>query len=406
MWLIPILIPVLAAFVILVSPKWNVVKQPGDFNSGWSLRENRKRFGIFLLVSFILTGLVAGGLYWGGTAKMWYKEVWNNKVLRMKHEEKWTTHETRTETYTTGSGKNQQTHTRIVHYTEDHGPYWTLYDDQGKRHRTNEGVYRKWVGIWGNEKKTGENKGSAAGFDRAITGGIFESHWPKTFETIHPRASIHKYKNKVRQAPSVLNLGEPTEELVKRYPRPADQNNTSPIIYLGGVLPDADDLLLRRVNAKLGRQCEIHTILVVFPKDAPRSVMDDVLVAWQGPNKNELATFLSIDGRTVKWCEVHSWLDNTTIHGIVRDAMMGEPFSCQRYADMLLENVPRHWHRKEFVDFDYLKVNIHWGWIVSALVLSIIIVFLVYFGLDGGFERVADRRRERRWQRFQNRRNW
>jgi len=416
MWAIPILVPVLAALVILISPKWNVVKQPGDFNTRYNLRENRKRFAIFLVVSFVLTGLVSGGLYWIGSAKMWYKEVWNNKITKVRHEEKWTTKEQRsrqvpdgTETYYTGTGANRTAHTRTkyrteyYYVTETHGPYWNAYDDQGSKNSISSATYQKWMKLWANEKKVGEHRGSSAGFDRAITGGIFESYWPKTFETMYPYATIHKYKNKVRQAPSVLKLPEPTEELAQKYPRPADKGNTSPVIYYGGKLPDADDMLLRRVNAKLGRRYQIHSILVVFSGDSPRTAADDVLRAWQGPNKNELATFMSIDGTQVKWCEVHSWLDNTTIHGIVRDGLMGEPFSCQRYADLLLESVPKHWHRKQFEDFEYLKVNIHWGWSMGAFLASIVIVWFVYFGLDGGFSRVSDRMRERRFDRMHRR---
>ncbi len=191
---------------------------------------------------------------------------------------------------------------------------------------------------------------------------------------------------------SVLKYAEPTEDMKARYPRPADGNNASPWVSFGGQVPDMDLLLLQRVNASLGMRKQVHTMLVTFAGDMPRNVADEVLAAWQGPNKNELVTFMALDGTDVKWVEVHSWMDDTTLHAMLRDEIAGKPWSTESYAKALRELVPKYWKRKEFADFDYLEVSIHPGWIVGALVLSIIIVVAVFMGLDGRFERLG-------WQR-------
>jgi len=392
--LIPIMLPILVAFVILVSPKWPVTRQGtekvmgnywrSDYSLQQYLKEHRVRFFAFVAITMVLSLIVSGFLFWLGNRKVYDKEVWHFKVTKIQHEEKWTTHETRTETYTTGSGKNQQTHTRTVHYTEEHGPYWTKHLENGENQRIDAGEYANWRKVWANEKKVGEHKGSSAGLSRAITGGIFDCVWPDTFETIYPHGEVHSYKWKVRYSESALrDIGEPTEELVKKYPRPAEQRNTAPLMSYEGVSLGGDaDLLLRRVNAVLGPRKQVHTLLVLFKGSTPRTVVDDVLKAWQMPNKNELVTFVALDSNTVKWCEVHSWIDNTALHGDLETAFMGEPFTAQLYADTLLELVPKGWNRKHASEFDYLEVDLHWGWGFGTFLLSIVIVIVGYFIVD------------------------
>lgn len=372
----------MAVLAILASPLWCVTR--GTY---CERRANRIRLFVFFLCSLGLCALVSGAMWGCGSMKEWSKEVWNYKVVRVRHQEMWTTHETRTETYTTGSGKNQRTHTRTVHYTEKHGPYWTAIDEYGDGHGIEPSTYEQWKRTWANEKKTGENEGSAAGFDRAVSGGIFECDWTQDFDRIFPWADIHTYKNKVRCSNSVLKYREPTEELAKKYPRPADSGNTSPVISYGRAFSGEEVELLRRTNAQLGRRYLVHPVLVVFGQDVSRGVVDDVLSAWQGPNKNELVTFVSLRGDEVVWCEVHSWMDNTTIHATVRDEMMAGGFSAKVYSDMLRKHVPKLWLKKDFRDFDYLKVEMHWGWKVGSLLVSLVGLVVVFLLVDRNVER-------------------
>jgi hypothetical protein len=373
MWAIPVLIPFLAAVVILVSPMWNITKGHESEKAN-----NRKKFLIFMLSSVVATSVISGLLYLGGSASMYDKEVWSCKIVKIIHEERWTEEESRTRQVASGKDSNGNTtySTETYYVTETYGPYWHAYGN-GNKHKISGSTYNKWKDIWKNEKKTGVHRGSSASFDRSITGGIFESGWDNNFETIYPFADIHRYKNKVRKSPSVFNLGEPTEELVKRYPRPAETGSTSPLVNCGAVLPGMDTLYLRRVNAKLGTRYQIHTILIPLgPND--RHLVQDILTAWQGPNKNELVTFYGHDKGKVSWCEVHSWMDNTTIHSAMADAMMSkDTFDVRWYGESLMKLVPEHWRRKEFEDFDYLKVSIHWGWIMGSVLLSILAVVIV-----------------------------
>jgi hypothetical protein len=377
---IPLIVPPVLAFIILVSPLWPIAHGPRHKKT-----HNMKRFGIFVLVNVIVSAMTSGLMYRGGISKLMYPEVWNYKILKIRHEEKWTEEESRTREVPDGTDEEGNTtyRTETYYVTETYGPYWNAIDEYGKSRSINQGEYIKWRNLWVNQKKVGEHKGSSAGFDRSITGEIFECNWPRSFETIYPKAKIYRYKNKVRQSYSIMKFGKPTEEMVKKYPRPADKSNTSPIISYGGIpFNQEEKLMMRRVNANMGKRYEIHTILVVIKSDTYRGIVGDILCAWEGPNKNELVTFLCVEEGIVKWCEVHSWIDNTTIHAMLRDELTGEQFSIQKYASLLQQYIPQHWRRKKFADFDYLRVSIHAGWVIAALIISLIIAVVSFLVIE------------------------
>jgi hypothetical protein len=365
---IPLLLPLVAVIAILVSPLWCIT-----IGSPFERQTNKKRLLIFFFSSLAFSAIISVILWNCGTAKIWDKEVWNYKIVNVRHEERWTEEETRTRQVACGTDKdgNTEYRTETYHVTETYGPYWKATDEYGNEHGIGESVYQNWKKIWADEKKTGEHKGSSAGFDTAITGGIFECDWTKDFDRIFPWSDIHTYKNKVRYSDSVLKYKEPTKELVKKYPRPADLSNTSPVLSYGKTFPVQDIELLHRTNAELGPRYRAHPILVAFGADTKRDVVDDVLSAWRGPNKNELVTFAAFKGDEIVWCEVHSWMDNTTIHATLRDELISGKFTAKRYSDLLLKYVPKQWRKKDFRDFDYIRVEIHWGWKVGSLLASI-----------------------------------
>lgn len=102
-------------------------------------------------------------------------------------------------------------------------------------------------------------------------------------------------------------------------------------------------------------------------------VMHEVLTAWGGPNKNELCTFICLDGETVKWVSVESWMDDKTLHATLRDEIMGEPFTVGRYAALLQKHVPKLWRRKEFTPInEYLSVPINPIWMIVGIVLALV----------------------------------
>jgi hypothetical protein len=385
-WWIPALIPLVGVVIILLCPAWPIARWEGATSSD-EIEKNWMKFGIYAVANLLACLLVAWGCWAGAVSKTKFKEVWNYRVVGLKYEMEWTEEVTYTVTVDDGDTTDSDghvthhSHTETRHRTDHYGPYWTRIDEYGGGERIDQNEYNRWKKEWKNEVQTGMHEGSSAGFDRSIDGPIFECKWPRTFNTIYPATSVHSYVNKIRVSNSVLKWGKATPQQLAKYPRPVDKGNTGPVILYGGQGVSGEDMLfLRRINADLGFKKEIHAMLVLFDKNADRGVVDDVLTAWAGPNKNELVTFMSVDGTEIRWVEVHSWMDNTMLHATLRDELIGVPFSVHRYGDMLQKFVPPLWQRKHFTPINaYLKISISPGWIWSA------VIFAVLFGIASFF---------------------
>src|SRR5690606_36614644 len=127
-------------------------------------------------------------------------EIWNAKAVAVFHEEEWTTLEHRTETYISGYDEkgNPEYSTRIVPYTQKHGPNWYATTELGENISIKPSVYHEWPARWHNDKKIGVNVGSSDWPDRAISGNIYRASWTGEFETIYPYSKVKLYENKIR----------------------------------------------------------------------------------------------------------------------------------------------------------------------------------------------------------------
>ena len=377
-----ILASLLIPLFVLIAIVW------GD--SGWHLysSEDRKKCFLFLLLNIVVAILINTGLYYGATSKTRFNEILNYQVLSVRHLERWTTEESRTETYSCGTDSDGNTKycTRTVYYTKTHGPYWYAFDNLGNRRRIDQNQYTKWRRIWDNEDKIGENRGTSAFGDRSITGGIYSSNWNHEFNTIFPYQSIGRYVNKIRASDSVLSRSTSDQELIEKFPRPADSSDYHNSIrnYSEVSVSQEDQMIFSRLNAKLGVSYQVHNIIMLFDaNEYTQYVVQDVLNAWDGPNKNELVVFIGVRDNSIVWSESHSWSDHKIIHAMVarntRD--LGE-LDFEKIKDILHKNIVEHWRRKSFQDFDYISVRIHWGWIMAAYLVTIIVSFKAYYWVN------------------------
>ncbi|HUS50098.1 MAG TPA: hypothetical protein VMZ91_08025, partial [Candidatus Paceibacterota bacterium] len=199
--LIVLLVPLVTAVGILISPWWPFIKIV-----------NRKKFACLITIGVLASAFTCFFFYLGATRNLYSKEVWNFKITSITHEEKWTEEEMRTRQVATGTdSKGDTTYTTEIYYvTESYGPYWKKYDEYDDVSYISQETYNRWKNKWKNEKRIGIHKGSAAGWDKAISGQIFQCDWPRTLLTIYPNQKITKYKNKVRASrTSIFKLPKP-----------------------------------------------------------------------------------------------------------------------------------------------------------------------------------------------------
>jgi hypothetical protein len=210
------------------------------------------------------------------------------------------------------------------------------------------------------------------------------------FERIYPWSSIERYENRIRVSRSVFNFKNVDEATRKKYQRPADQGNVSALIGIDIDTVDADNWLLRKVNADLGKNKKIHVITMLFNANKYSvSEIEEVRAAWQGPNKNELIVCIGIDPgtREIKWCDVFSWMDDTTLHVYIRQAVTGlKEFNAKIYAPVLQDLVPKYWKKKSFKDFEYIKVGPPIWCSIVIYIVSVGIIIAAGFGTQAWLE--------------------
>jgi hypothetical protein len=348
-------------------------------------------YGVFCLVS-VLVSLVPLILV---DAKSRFHEIWNYKNVSIQHWEKWTTKEERSEEVSDGTDSKGNTKYRTRHYyeTEEHGPYWYVTDEYGNERSFDESDYIRWAGVWNNPRVIKVNKGSSAGFDRAITGKVYECNWPSTFATIYPEHSIKRYVNKVRVNKNVWSQAEVSRDVKEAYKSPAEQGVTSAIMSYDDsakVFSEKEKLYLERKNCQWGSSHQLHMMLITFDSSKyDMGIIDKVMAAWQGPNKNELCVFVGLgEGRKVDWVKVESWLDDTTLHALLQGYLLGKPIDVYAMGDYLGAKTS-YWKRKEFEkDFAYMRLEIPlWMTVMNFfLQVGLYIGFaFVYITQGGGF---------------------
>lgn len=301
-----------------------------------------------------------------------FTEVWHCKITKVEHQEKWTTEEWYTEEYVCGTDSkgNAEYCTRTVYYTETHGPYWYAYDEYGRSYSINYETYTTWKRIWNNQHLTGVHKGSSHGWDRAISGNIYEARWDNKFATIFPWHSFHRYKNKVRLSNTVFD-GKIDKEVRQKYYRPADKKISDGLISFGSTtFSDYDKWQFDILNAELGPRHQIHIIVIAIDAQESPYLSNQIVDGWQGTNKNELCLFLGMKDKQIEWARTFSWLDDTVLHSKLNHYCSQNPqFNAKKLSRHLLKIVPQHWKRKEFKDFEYLQTDLSWTFILSFSIL-------------------------------------
>ncbi len=311
---------------------------------------------ICMAVSFVTHHIAYGSM-------VNFKEIWNSPSQKVILYEKWTEE---SETCTTDDDGSRSCTTYYINHPE----YWRGVDEYDVEHEIEKPEYHHWARVWG-----GETHVNIIRIDKAFFGGRgdkLEAYWDRTFDKMFPLAFIMIYENKVRASDTVWEFAEVDEETKEKFPRPADVPDTRPLMTYGVTVSAADDLFMRRMNAIWGNRYQLHNMIFLFnvAQYPDRSIVETVTNAWEGPNKNELITFIGLDGdKKPQWCDVVSWMDDTTIHSLIRqDVIEMDKFSAKNMADILKPRLASNWKRKEFADFDYIHVSVPaWTYLVIAL---------------------------------------
>lgn len=221
------------------------------------------------------------------------------------------------------------------------------------------------------------------GFHDTGEGYLHKTRWPGDDDSLVPTTTLHKWTNKVQSADqSLFHFPDVDKEDIKEYglfELPSIERFYR-MRYISGMSGAWADMANRRLefwNAKLGREKQVQMRLLVF-KDKPFEASLSQEAYWQGGNKNEFTLCVGVDSKTLRsqWAHVISWSEAENLKVKVRDyARSMDIFDPVEVADYMGTQVRKDFVRKQFAEFNYLKVATptwaYWvGFFLSVLVTA------------------------------------
>ena len=280
-----------------------------------------------------------------------YNEVRNFYITKISHQERYSKKVVYyVSVYAGKDSKGNSKYRRVRRTRTDYfGPYFNAYSNSGNVFSISEKEYNKWKEIWG-EKYIKTIVGSSAFPSFPISGKYFEAYWNGKFESIYPKPEIHKYKNVLRNSNSVFGF-----KYGNGIKHPVDNGNISGIIS-EIALSEKECSEFANFNALKGNIKQVHIITVITKNKSNNMI--ETINKWGGLNKNELAVFIGVDNnKNIIWTDAHSWMDNTKCQNSIRDKIINlKTFNAKSIREIYSDCL-NYWQRKEFKDFDYIKVK-------------------------------------------------
>lgn len=219
-----------------------------------------------------------------------------------------------------------------------------------------------------------------------IDGDAYDIFWDGKIETMYDITTPHGYRNKIKAAQShtIFKMGDISKEKAKElglyeYPE-INAMNQNPII--GRVRPDKEVQRIKYINATYGKRYQFRTYILLYDnKDIEISELQKAY--WQNGNKNEFVVCLGMQQDSVVWCNPFSWCDEPKLEVKTRGYFIQNPkLDIDEYGKWLQTQIPTQWKRKEFKDFDYIRVGLSKGQYIALIIIMIILnigisIFLV-----------------------------
>lgn len=331
--------------------------------------------------------LVAGIVHWTSfnsqTADF---ETWSGQITHARQFSAW--HEAyqeavyRTETYTTGSGKNRQTHTRQVfsHWrncTRWHSEYFSCYSNIDTSYSISKDQYNRWKIQWQNETKVRGDRSTLEHNSRQIGGDPFdyETSCPNLIiEPIHCQKSV---VNRLKAAQSVFNfvkVSAETEKLLFKYPE--SDNPFSSNRVLGTAASKISTKQWDILNAKLGPIKKVNLIIAGF--DSPdHTLAESQKSLWIGGKKNDLVLVYG-NG----WARVFGWSDSDILKRDLEQLLLQNPID-EKLLPQIEELILAEYEKTNWHKFDHLSVEPNgwaWFWFWFCLIITQVGLWVFFHG--------------------------
>ena len=285
------------------------------------------------------------------------------------------------------SGKSTVSIPYDCSYCQTHQEYWVAIESGGKERRISRSDYRKLVSLWGTQEQFIDMHRHYYTKD----GDAQQYAWNGNRLHALTFTDSHHYENRTQAASTLYRFPEVSEEDVKAfalndYPKEyhidcygVTREDHRPI--LGAKVGEEAQRMFQFINGYYGKKYQFRIYVCLFP-DGSMSQADKQRDLWKGGNKNELVVCIGTDkaASRVKWVSTFSWCDDTSMEVYLKQYLSGcDSLDLVALGKHVEEGLNAgKWHRKNFEDFKYIKVEMT----ESQYILFLVIIVLVNIGLS------------------------
>jgi hypothetical protein len=214
-----------------------------------------------------------------------------------------------------------------------------------------------------------------------IDGDAYDTYWDNSVSHLYDITVTNLYKNKIKADQSntifrYIDISKEEASLLGLYEYPAIKwMNQNPII--GYDASDEEIQKIKYINAIYGKEYQFRTYILIY-ENAEMEISELQKSYWQNGNKNEFIVCLGVQKDSVIWCNSFSWCDAPKLEVLTRDYFIKNPkINLNDYGTFLESKIPTEWERKQFQDFEYIRIGLSNLQSVILLIICIIINIVI-----------------------------
>lgn len=334
-------------------------------------------YAILLVPSILMYFLIRFIIVSAETSSTEYLGAYAAKVYHYDEWDEWIHRTCTRQVYVGTDSKGHaryRTETYDCSYRQYHPERWEIEDNNGATFPIKESEYNHLIQQW---KTPQQFKDMHRDYYR-IDGDAQYYEWNRKKEDIRDITYPKSYQNKIKVSKSIFNFEEIDKkeaESIGLYEYPEVTNNYYQNPIIGYRLNDKiGNNEFRYINAIYGGKCQFRTYLLCFYNK-------DILISekqrsyWVEGNKNEFIICVGLDSLTNKlqWVNCFSWMDEPRLEVYTEQFLNGnDSLNIVELGKFLEEKIPTDWKRKEFKDFNYLKIELTNGQYIGILIFILI----------------------------------
>jgi len=302
-------------------------------------------------------------------------ECWSGKITHACHFPRWVEeyqqrHET---TYTTGSGKNQRTHTRVWYTTEHatHSEHWEAYLNFGtcsEDKEISEKLFNEIRVNFGNVIEDGGKQWCTYGGHR-YSGDNNVYRVPNKTEYLYPVTTTKHFVNRIKAAPTLFSfIKVPTNIPVYNWPENGNWMQSDRLINESRI----SVLEFDRMNSRLGPIKLVDVCFINFGNRGSEIARYQEAKWLRGKKNSITLCYGQLNTNNIPgWSVCFGWSNSEICKRNLETTLITHSVD-NNILPLVEKEIKENYKIKKWSDFDYIKINPPTWAYVTLIILMII----------------------------------